>query len=239
MNSQFIRTLNLLGDKEYERVTNKKVIIFGVGGVGSACIEAFVRFGFKQIDFVDFDTVDISNLNRQLFTTLDSVGMFKCIAMKERIQSINKQIKVNYKIKKILKNVEDFNLKEYDYVVDAIDMITSKLNLIEYCYKNKINIISSMGTGNKINPDKLKVLDVYKTNNDPLAKVMRRELSRRKVKRLKVVSSDELPLKRSIRNDGASKSTPFSTSFVPPVSGYLMAGEIIKTFIEEGTDKNK
>lgn len=232
MNNQFIRTRNLLGEEKYNKVISKKVIVFGVGGVGSATIEAFVRFGFKEITFVDYDKVDISNLNRQLFTTIDNVGMYKCLALRERINSINKQMKVNYLIKKLNKNIEEFQLEQYDYVIDAIDMITSKLDLIEYCSRNKINIISSMGTGNKVNPDSLKITDVYKTNNDPLAKVMRRELRKRRVKKLKVVSSDELPIIKSIRPDDKNKSTPFSASFVPPVSGYLMAGEVIRSFIE-------
>lgn len=232
MIQQFSRTINLIGDSQYEKVVNKKVIVFGVGGVGSATIEALVRFGFKSITFVDYDRVDISNLNRQIFSKYANVGMLKCLAMKERIHEINDDIKVDYFIKKLVDNVDQFELSEYDYVVDAIDMITAKLNLIEYCHKNNIKIISSMGTGNRIRPDLLTITDVYKTKNDPLAKVMRRELKKRNVKKLKVICSEEIPITKSIRSENSSKSTPFSASFVPPVSGYMIAGEIIKTFIE-------
>ncbi|MDO4778583.1 MAG: tRNA threonylcarbamoyladenosine dehydratase [Tissierellia bacterium] len=231
MTNQFDRTITLLGD-DYNRIVNKKVIIFGIGGVGAACALALARIGIKKLTFVDFDRVDITNLNRQIFTDLHNVGMFKCIALKEYIERINTEIIIDYKIKKVLNNLNDFNLSEFDYVVDAIDLITAKLNLIEYCSKNNINIISSMGTGNRIDASKLQIVDIFSTKNDPLAKVVRRELKKRNVKKLDVVCSDEIPLKKSVREEERGKSTPSSISFVPPVSGYIMASYIIKKILK-------
>lgn len=232
MRDQFSRTVDLISPKIYDQVIKKKIIVFGVGGVGSAVIEALVRFGFDSITFVDNDYVKLSNLNRQIFTKYSNVGMYKCLAMRDRINEINDSIEIKYFIRKVGSNLVDFNLESYDYVVDAIDMISSKLNLIEFCSKNKIPVISSMGTGNRVRADKLKITDIYKTTYDPLAKVIRKELKKRNIKRLKVVCSDELPIAKSMRSDIPSKSIPFSASYVPPVSGYMIAGEIIKTFIK-------
>lgn len=232
MKEQFSRTISLLGEQDFDKIINKKVIIFGVGGVGAACAISLARIGLKKLTIVDYDRVDISDLNRQVFTNLNNVGMYKCIALKNYIKSINPKIVINFKIKKILYNVEDFDLKSYDYVVDAIDLITAKINLIEYCFKNSIKIISSMGTGNRIDASKLEIIDIYKTSNDPLAKVLRSEFKKRGVKKLDVVFSSEIPYIKSKRIQGKNKSTPSSISFVPPVAGYIMASHVIMKFLK-------
>lgn len=231
MNNQFQRTERMFGPDLYQDLMKKKIIVFGVGGVGSAAIDAIVRMGFKSISFVDFDVVDITNLNRQIFTNHDNIGMYKCIAMENHIRKINSDIEVNYKIKKIMYNIEEFRLEEFDYVIDAIDSITAKINLAHFCYNNNIPLISSMGAGNRIDVDALKVMDIYQTKYDPLARVMRRELKSRGVKRLKVISSDEKPYCKSIRLEDVKKSSPSSISFVPPVSGYKMVSEVIKELL--------
>lgn len=233
MTRQFERTIQVIGEDLFDQFSNLKIIVFGVGGVGSAAIEGLVRMGLKEITIVDYDRIDISNLNRQIFTTRDNVGMFKVLAERDRLLSINPDLRVKYYIKKIdMDSICLFDLDDYDYVVDAIDMVTAKIGLIDYCYKNKIKIFSSMGTGNKVDASNLKPMDLYKTNYDPLAKVMRRELKKRRVNKLKVISSTEVPLVKSKRRQGASKSTPGSMSYVPPISGYLMASEIFNDFLK-------
>lgn len=229
---QFERTIQVVGEDLFNELEDIKVIVFGVGGVGSATIEALTRMGLKEITIVDYDRVDLSNLNRQIFTTRDNVGMYKVLAERERLEAINPDIKVKYFIKKVNRdNLHKFKLEDYDYVVDAIDMVSSKLDLIYYCYKRKIKIFSSMGTGNKIDASNLKPMDIYSTAYDPLAKVMRRELKKRRIDKLKVISSTEIPLVKSKRKEGARKSTPGSMSYVPPISGYLMASEIFNDFM--------
>lgn len=231
MNKQFSRTIGLLGEKDFNKIVEKKIIVFGCGGVGAATIESLARFGLKSITFVDYDRVDESNLNRQVFTSRRNIGSYKCLALRDRIREINPEIKVEYKIKKILNNPEDFKLEDYDYVVDAIDTVTGKLSLIENCKKNSIKLISSMGAGNRLDPSKIKVMDIYDTKNDALARVMRRELRKRSIDSLKVVCSDEQAISKSIRNQTSNKSTPLSSSFVPAVAGYILAAEIIKDIL--------
>ena len=231
MNKQFSRTVGLLGQDDFNRIIDKKVIVFGCGGVGAATIESLARFGLKSICFVDFDRVDESNLNRQVFTTRENIGSYKCLALRDRIKEINTQIKVDYRIKKILNTPEDFKLEDYDYVVDAIYTVTGKLSLIDYCKKNSIKIISSMGAGNRLDPSKIRVMDIYETKNDALARVMRRELRKRSVNSLKVVCSEEKAIAKSVRNQTSNKSTPLSSSFVPAVAGYILAAEIIKDIL--------
>ncbi|MDO5027050.1 MAG: tRNA threonylcarbamoyladenosine dehydratase [Tissierellia bacterium] len=232
MTNQFSRTLPIFPDGKYEKIIDKKIIVFGTGGVGSAAIESLVRFGFKSIAFVDYDRVDESNLNRQIFTDRKNIGMYKCLAMRDRIIEINPDIQVTYFIKRLGDDIEIFNLHDYDYVIDAIDTITSKINLIEYCNKEKIPLISSMGTGNRLDPCKLSIMDVYETSYDPLSKIMRHELKKRGIKKQKVVSSKEIPPIKSRRLEGGKKSTPFSVSYVPPVAGYMIASEVIKFLTE-------
>ena len=191
----FCRTELLVGEDGIEKLKNSKVIVFGIGGVGSFAVEALTRAGVGNLVLVDNDTVCISNLNRQIHATTKTVDMVKVEAMKERIKLINPECKVEAKqVFVTAENIPDLITDDIDYVVDAIDTVTSKLALAEYCYKNEIKIMSSMGTGNKLDPTMFQVSDVYKTKVCPLAKVMRYELKKRGVKKLKVVYSEEMPM---------------------------------------------
>ena len=244
--NEFCRTELLVGEEGINKLHNSKVIVFGIGGVGSFVVEALTRAGVGNLILVDNDTICISNLNRQIHATQATVGMIKVEAMKERVISINP--KCNVEAKQVFitaDNISEIIPSDVDYVVDAIDTVTSKLALAEYCYKNNINIISSMGTGNKMDPTQFRVSDVFKTKVCPLAKVMRHELRKRGVKKLKVVYSEEQPVRPindmaiSCRNHcicppgAAHKCTerrdiPGSTAFVPSVVGLIIAGEVIK-----------
>lgn len=229
--NEFSRTELLVGEEGISKLNNSKVIVFGVGGVGSFVVEALTRAGIGNLVLVDNDTVCISNLNRQIHATQATVGRVKVDVMKERVISINPNCNVETKqIFVTPENIAEIITDDIDYVVDAIDTVTSKLALAEYCYKNGINIISSMGTGNKIDPSQFKVSDVYKTKVCPLAKVMRHELRKRGVKKLKVVYSEEIPMTpdkgRAVSSQ--KRQTPGSISFVPPVAGMIIGGEVIK-----------
>ena len=222
----FCRTELLVGEDGIEKLKNSKVIVFGIGGVGSFAVEALTRAGVGNLVLVDNDTVCISNLNRQIHATTKTVDMVKVEAMKERIKLINPECKVEAKqVFVTAENIPDLITDDIDYVVDAIDTVTSKLALAEYCYKNEIKIMSSMGTGNKLDPTMFQVSDVYKTKVCPLAKVMRYELKKRGVKKLKVVYSEEMAV------PSGKRQTPGSISFVPPVAGMIIGGEVIKDLI--------
>ena len=230
--NEFCRTELLVGEEGIDKLHNSKVIVFGIGGVGSFTVEALTRSGVGNLILVDNDTICISNLNRQIHARQSTVGMIKVEAMKERVISINPNCNVEAKqVFVTADNVAEIIPSDVDYVVDAIDTVTSKLVLAEYCYKNNINIISSMGTGNKIDPTQFKVSDVFKTKVCPLAKVMRYELRKRKVKKLKVVYSEEMPItpNKGRAVPSAKRQTPGSISFVPPVAGMIIAGEVIKS----------
>lgn len=229
--NEFCRTELLVGEEGINKLHNSKVIVFGIGGVGSFVVEALTRAGVGNLILVDNDTICISNLNRQIHATQATVGMIKVEAMKERVISINP--KCNVEAKQVFitaDNISEIIPSDVDYVVDAIDTVTSKLALAEYCYKNNINIISSMGTGNKMDPTQFRVSDVFKTKVCPLAKVMRHELRKRGVKKLKVVYSEEMPMTpdKGRAVPSAKRQTPGSISFVPPVSGMIIGGEVIK-----------
>ena len=228
---EFCRTELLVGEEGINKLHNSKVIVFGIGGVGSFVVEALTRAGVGNLILVDNDTICISNLNRQIHATQATVGMIKVEAMKERVISINP--KCNVEAKQVFitaDNISEIIPSDVDYVVDAIDTVTSKLALAEYCYKNNINIISSMGTGNKMDPTQFRVSDVFKTKVCPLAKVMRHELRKRGVKKLKVVYSEEMPMTpdKGRAVPSAKRQTPGSISFVPPVAGMIIGGEVIK-----------
>ena len=228
MSNEFSRTETLIGFDNMNKLKNAKVIVFGVGGVGGYVIEALTRSGFKQIDIVDFDSVSITNINRQIIALHSTVGKLKIDVMKERMLDINPNIVVNtYPVFLDDTNIELFNLSQYDYVVDAIDSVTSKLLLIEYCVKNNIKIISSMGTGNKLDPSLFKISDISKTSVCPLAKVIRYELRKRGINHLKVLFSTETPIKNFVEGEG-NKLAPSSISFVPSSAGLLIASEVIK-----------
>ena len=229
--NEFCRTELLVGEEGINKLHNSKVIVFGIGGVGSFVVEALTRAGVGNLILVDNDTICISNLNRQIHATQATVGMIKVEAMKERVISINP--KCNVEAKQVFitaDNISKIIPSDVDYVVDAIDTVTSKLALAEYCYKNNINIISSMGTGNKMDPTQFRVSDVFKTKVCPLAKVMRHELRKRGVKKLKVVYSEEMPMTpdKGRAVPSAKRQTPGSISFVPPVAGMIIGGEVIK-----------
>ena len=225
------RTELLIGEEGIEKLKNAKVIVFGVGGVGSFVVEALTRAGVGNLVLVDNDTVCISNINRQIHATPKTVDMVKVEAMKERVLLINPECNVEARQEFLTAdNISELITDDIDYVVDAIDTVTSKLALAEYCYKNDIRLISSMGTGNKLDPTMFRVSDIYKTKVCPLAKVMRYELKKRGVKKLKVVYSEELPMKpdngRAVPS--GKRQTPGSISFVPPVAGMIIGGEVIK-----------
>lgn len=238
------RTELVIGTEGVEKLRNSKVIVFGVGGVGSFAIEALARAGVGELILVDNDTVSISNLNRQIIATYDTIDRPKVEVMKERISTINKDCNVITKQVFVnQENISEIVPDDVDYVVDAIDTVSAKLGLAEYCYRNKIRIMSSMGTGNKLNPAEFKVTDVFKTKVCPLAKVMRYELKKRGVGKLKVVYSEELPLKprveeveeyqdgSEVRKKISKRQVPGSISFVPPVAGMIIASEVIKDIL--------
>ena len=227
------RTAMLLGTEAVERLKNKRVIVFGVGGVGGYTCEALARTGVGQIDIVDNDTVSLSNINRQIIALHSTVGRPKVEVMKERIFDINPQIKVQA-INTFFtpESSADFDFSQYDYVVDAIDTVKGKIELCVLCNESGTPIISSMGAGNKLDPCGFKVSDIYKTAVCPLARVMRTELKKRGIKKLKVVYSEELPVQTD--NDGTpGKRVPASVAFIPSVVGLIIASEVIKDLTKE------
>ncbi len=229
----FSRFELLVGQENIEKLNQSKVLVFGVGGVGGFVVEALVRSGIGSMTIVDNDTVSLTNLNRQIIATQDTIGKEKVEVMKERILSINPNCHVEtLKMFYLPETADSINLKDYDYVVDAIDTITAKIELAVRCEKEKVPLISSMGTGNKLNPSMLEVSDIYKTSVCPLAKVMRRELKQRRVKHLKVAYSKELPIKPKPSKEITNKRTvPGSTAFVPSSAGLLIASEVVKDLL--------
>lgn len=230
MDSQFQRTELILGSESIEKLNKSKVCIFGIGGVGGYVCEALARAGIGSFVLIDNDTVNITNINRQIIATHKTVGQYKVDVMKERILDINPNAVVEvHKCFYLPENEADFDFSKYDYVVDAVDTVTAKISIIINAKKNNVPVISSMGTGNKLNPTMLEVADINKTSVDPLARVMRIELKKRNITKLKVVYSKEIPLKPTVEQFGESnKPTPGSTSFVPSTAGLLIASEIIK-----------
>ncbi|SJS74896.1 tRNA threonylcarbamoyladenosine dehydratase [Clostridioides difficile] len=226
------RTSFLVGDDGIEKLNNSNVIVFGVGGVGSFTVEALARAGVGNITIVDFDDVDITNINRQIPALHSTVGRYKVDVMEERILDINPNINIK-KIRSLYnKDTSDEILTErYDYVVDAIDMVSSKIHLIETCEKKGLKIISSMGMGNKLDPTKIVVTDIHKTSTCPLAKVMRKELRDRGIKKLKVVYSTEQPIELKKKVMNGRKVTPGSVSFVPSVGGLIIASVIVNELL--------
>lgn len=225
MQEMFSRTEKLLGEEALERLSKVRVAVFGVGGVGGHVVEALVRAGVGSIDLIDNDVVCESNLNRQIIATRSSMGRAKVEVMAERIQDINPECQVKqHKCFYLPETSGAFDFTQYDYVVDAIDTVTGKIQLIMQAKEAGVPIISSMGTGNKLNPTQLEVADIYKTSVCPLAKVVRRELKARGVKKLKVVYSKEEPVVKC--------TPPGSVSFVPSVAGLIIASEVIKDLVK-------
>lgn len=216
------RTRALIGEDKLTKLQHSHVMIFGLGGVGSYVVEGLVRAGIENISIVDKDIVDITNINRQLIADTSTIGQPKVIAEKERILKINPNANINT-IQDFVEenNIQSFFTQNVDYVIDAIDTVTSKISIIKYCYLNNIKIISCMGTGNKLDASKFQISDIYKTSVCPLAKVIRKELRKLNIPKLKVLYSTEQPIKTQI-------DTPASISFVPSVAGLLIACEVIR-----------
>jgi len=233
MSNNLSRTELLIGKDNIEKLKNARVAVFGIGGVGGYTVEALARSGVGNIDLIDSDKVDITNLNRQIIATNKTIGLLKVDAAKQRITDINPDINVRvFPIFYDDKTAEEFVLSSYDYVVDAIDTVSSKILLILNAQKENVPIISCMGTGNKLNAAMLEVSDIYKTSVCPLARVMRYELKKRGVKKLKVVYSKEEPIKPDNQPENNGRHIPGSTAFVPGTAGLIIAGEVIKKIIE-------
>lgn len=235
--SRYVRSELLLGDGSTEKLKKARVIVFGVGGVGSYAVEALARAGIGTLTVVDNDEVSVSNINRQLIATDCTVGKNKVDVAKERILSVSPDCHVSAK-KMFLtpENIDEFKLEDYDYIVDAIDTVTSKIALAVQAEKIGVGLISSMGTGNKLDPTRFEIADIYKTSVCPLARVIRYELRKRGVKHLKVVYSKEEPIKvnsKALAAENGKSCPPGSVPFVPPVAGMIMAGEVIKDIVKE------
>ena len=223
------RTELLIGKDNIQKLANSKVIVYGIGGVGSFVVEGLVRAGVENIILVDNDVIAPSNLNRQIHATIPNIGKLKVDCMKERILSINPKVNVETYIPQSVENGEETLIDNtIDYVVDAVDTITTKLKLIQKAKEKQVPIISCMGTGNKLDPTRFEIADIYKTSVCPLAKVMRKELKKRGIQNLKVLYSKEEPIKHEMES-----RTPASISFVPSVAGMIIAGEVIKDIIKK------
>lgn len=252
MLNQFSRTQLLLGQKAMDRLAASRVAVFGIGGVGGYVCEALVRSGIGAFDLIDDDKVCLTNINRQIIATRTTIGKYKVDVMKERMLDINPKADINvHKCFFLPENSDDFDFEKYDYVVDAVDTVTAKLEIIMKAKKHNVTVISAMGAGNKLDPSAFMVADIYDTKICPLARVMRRELKKRNVDSLKVVYSQEKPTRPiedmsvSCRSNcvcppgAAHKCTerrdiPGSTAFVPSVAGLIIAGEIVKDLCNKG-----
>lgn len=234
MVNQFSRTELLIGKDGLNKLKNARVAVFGLGGVGGHAAEALVRSGVGAIDLIDNDTVALSNLNRQLFATQKTIGKYKVDVAEERLKEINPEVKITkYRTFYTPETAEEFDFSKYDYIVDAIDTVVGKLSLIEKSKEHNVPIICSMGAGNKMDPTKFEVTDISKTSVCPLAKVIRQELKKRKIKKVKVVYSKEIPIKiddSSLKEElkTGKHRIPGSNAFVPSTVGLIMAGEVIK-----------
>lgn len=244
MDNMFTRTELLVGKDAVDKLKNSKVMVLGVGGVGGFVCEALARAGVGTIVLVDKDVVDITNINRQIIALNSTIGKVKVEVMKDRILDINPQCHVLcYKVFIDKENIPELVTKDVDYVVDAIDTVTSKIDLAQWCYEHDVRIISSMGTGKKLDPTKFKISDIHKTKVCPLAKVMRKQLKDRGVKKLKVLYSEEMPMQPKLQECGfedtdENRRMPSSISFVPSCAGLIIGGEVIKdlTLIAEVSD---
>jgi len=229
MNETFIRSEAVLGDGSIDKLSRCHVAIFGVGGVGGAVVEAVARTAVGKITIVDHDTVSESNINRQLIALRSTVGRLKVEVFKERIADINPDAEVfAHPVFYDASTKDNFDFSQFDYVVDAVDTVTAKLFIIEEAKKHNVPVISAMGAGNKLNPQDFEVADIKKTSVCPLARVMRRELKARGINSLKVVYSKEQPKAANSDEAHHGKRAPGSVAFVPPVAGYIIAGEVIK-----------
>lgn len=241
-NEIFSRTELLLGEDAMKRLSKSHVAVFGAGGVGGYVIEALVRSGIGIIDIIDKDVISVSNINRQIIATTKNIGVQKAQAAAERAKEINPDITVNvHNIFYTPETSSDFDFSKYDYIVDAVDTVSAKIELIVQAENANTPIISSMGAGNKIHPELFEISDIYKTSVCPLARVMRRELKTRGIKKLKVVYSKEQPIVPKIKNidPESGKTVPASISFVPSAAGLIIAGEVIRDLISNKKCKYK
>ena len=246
MEERFSRSRMLLGDEAMKKLAASRVAVFGVGGVGGFVVEALARSGLGELDLIDNDKVVLSNLNRQIIATMDTVGRDKVDVMAERVLSINPEALVHrHKCFYLPETAGQFDFSVYDYVVDAIDTVTGKIQLILQAKEAGVPVISAMGAGNKMDPSRFEVADIYETSIDPLARVMRRELKKRGVDSLKVVYSKEKPLRPYAGHEAETgameeahqrRSTPGSLAFVPSVAGLIIAGEVIKDLCKAAVD---
>lgn len=234
MSETFVRTELLLGAEGMEKLKKSKVAIFGVGGVGGYVAEALARSGVGAFVLVDKDVVSESNINRQIIATTRTIGMSKTQAMRERILDINPEAQVEvWECFFLPETAGKFDFTEYSYVVDAVDTVTAKLELVMQAGAAGVPIISSMGAGNKLDPTRFEVSDIYKTSVCPLAKVMRRELKKRGIRKLKVVySREEAMTPKKILSDESKRVIPGSVAFVPSVAGLVIAGEVVKDLVK-------
>lgn len=233
MVNEYSRTELLLGEEGVARLKNSSVMVFGVGGVGSHCIEALARSGIGKLILVDNDVVSLTNINRQSIAYHSTVGRHKTEIMQERIKDICPEIEVvTHEIFVLPENIDTLFTEKVDYIIDAIDTVTAKLALVKIAKEKNIPIISSMGTGNKLHPEMFEITDIYKTSVCPLCKVMRKELKARGIRKLKVLYSKEQPINTVGRvteeEKGNRRSLPGSVAFVPPVAGLIIAGEVIR-----------
>jgi len=250
MLNQFSRTELLIGNLGMEKLASSRVAVFGIGGVGGYVVEALVRSGLGAIDLIDDDKICITNLNRQIYATRSTVGKYKVDVAEERINDINPNcIIAKYKTFFTPETSSEFDFSKYDYVVDAIDTVSGKIELVMKCNEVGTPIISSMGAGNKMHPEMFEISDIYKTSVCPLAKVMRQELKKRGIKKLKVVYSKEIPIKPNddieisckkhcvcppgtVRKCTVKHQIPGSNAFVPSTVGFIIAGEVVRTLIK-------
>lgn len=229
MDERFIRTQMLIGEEAMDKLRNARVAVFGVGGVGGYVVEALARSGIGTLDLVDKDMVSLSNINRQIIALSSTVGQYKAEVAANRVHDINPECIVNVHNTFFTPDTSsEFNFEDYDYVVDAIDTVTGKIELVLKAESTNTPIISSMGAGNKLDPARFEVSDIYKTSVCPLAKVMRRELKKRGIKSLKVVYSKEEPMTNLATDEVTGKRIPASCAFVPSVVGLIIASEVIK-----------
>ena len=239
MLNQFSRTELILGKENVNKIRQAKVAVFGLGGVGSFVVEGLTRAGVENFILVDNDTISITNLNRQLFALNSTIGENKIDVAKERILDINPNAKVEIHKEFVIDNFDNILDKSTNYIVDAIDTISAKINLVQKAKEINVPIISSMGTGNKLDPTKLEVTDIKKTSICPVAKILRKELKNKNIDKLKVVYSTETPIlpNKEVQKEyieyGENERTPGSVSFVPSVAGLIIAGEVIKDLIKE------
>lgn len=239
MTNQYARFQMLIGAEALQTLQNKRVAVFGIGGVGGYVVEALARSGIGTLDLIDHDDVSLTNLNRQIFALHSTLGKLKCDVAKDRVHDIDPSITVNcYPTFYLPEKRDDFPFAKWDYIVDAIDTVSAKIDIILAAGDNDIPIISSMGCGNRMDPSKLVYTDLFKTKNDPLARVMRRELKKKGITKLPVVYSEELPIKAKEESGEeipeGKRSIPGSSAFVPSAAGILIAAKVVEGLLEKG-----